>query len=259
MEHAAGGIAFTRFDNRVAIVTGGAGVLGRAIGERLASEGAQVVLADIDSTLAEAAARDLSQAGDVVGLPLDVTNQSSVRELVENVVGRCGRVDFLINNAGINRQGSYADQTEEDWQAIIAVNLTGAFNMVQAVTPVMRDQGGGRIVNIGSRVWLGGGRPGYTVSKAGIVGLTRSAAIELGPYNITCNALAPSRIETPAVLAFWTPEQWAEIVRKETASTPLRRLATPFDVAAAAAFLCSPDASYITGEVIHVCGGSQLV
>src|SRR5262249_50763842 len=159
---------------------------------------------------------------------------------------------------GANRPGMHEDQTQADWQAVMDVNLTGPFNMAQAVIPAMRKQGGGRIVNIASRSWLGGSRPAYTASKTGLVGLTRSLAKELGQYTITCNARAPSPIETPFVLSLVTPEEWAATVARETARTPLGRLATPEDVAACVAIFCSDDASFLTGEVLHVCGGSQM-
>jgi NAD(P)-dependent dehydrogenase (short-subunit alcohol dehydrogenase family) len=244
------------FAGRVAVVTGGAGAIGRAIGARLARDGARVVVADVAIDQAREAAQDLENS---IGLGVDVTDLASTRELVARVVERFGRLDFLINNAGINRPGTHIDQTEDDWRAVLDVNLTGPFNMLQAAIPTMQTQRYGRIVNIASRVWLGGVRPGYTASKTGLVGLTRSAAKELGPHNITCNALAPSRVETPAVLSFWSEEEWADIMREEMKLTPLRRLATPEDVAAGAAFFCSADAAFITGEVLHICGGSQLL
>jgi 3-oxoacyl-[acyl-carrier protein] reductase len=245
------------------VITGGAGAIGQAIAERFLSRGGTVVLADVDAAAAARAAQAHTAAGAIVGMGVDVTDPTSSRELTTAVVDRFGRLDFLVNNAGLNRGGSSRDQTKPDWDAILDVNLTGAFNMAQAAIPAMELQRGGRIVNVASRVWLGGGwlggggnaGPGYIASKAGLIGLTRALALELGVFNITANAVAPSPIKTPFTLAQMTQG----IVTQEESQTPLRRLGTPEDVAGVVAFLCSADASFVTGEVIHVCGGSQLV
>jgi len=244
---------------RVALVTGGAGAIGRAIGARLARLGAIVVLADLDPTAAERAARELGGPPDLgAGLGVDVADLPSVGRLVERVLERFGRLDVVVNNAGLNRHGSNADQSEADWDAVLAVNLKGAFNVCQAAIPTLQQQRSGRIVNLASRVWVSGSLPAYTASKAGLVGLTRSLARELGPWNVTANAVAPSLVATPFTRAGRSEEEFAAIAARAINQTPLGRLATPEDVAVAVAFFASPDAAFITGEVLHVCGGAQL-
>ena len=244
---------------RVALVTGGAGAIGRAIGSRLARAGAIVVLADLDATAADRATRELGVASELgSGLGVDVADRASVGQLVERVLERFGRLDVVVNNAGLNRHGSNADQSEADWDAVLAVNLKGAFNVCQATIPTLRLQRFGRIVNVASRVWVSGSLPAYTASKAGLVGLTRSLARELGPWNVTANAVAPSLVATPFTRAGRSEQEFAVFAARAVAQAPLGRLATPEDVAGAVAFFASPDAAFITGEVLHVCGGSQL-
>lgn len=244
---------------QVALVTGGAGAIGRAIGARLARGGATVVMADLDAAAAERAAHELGAVSDRhTGLGVDVGDRASAGYLVERVLGRFGHLDVVVNNAGLNRRGSNADQSERDWDAVLAVNLKGVFNVCQAAIPALLQQRAGRIVNVASRVWLSGSLPAYTASKAGVVGLTRSLARELGPWNVTANAVAPSMVATPFTRNGRSDEEFAAFAAHAVAQTPLGRLAAPEDVAGAVAFLASPDAAFITGEVLHVCGGSQL-
>lgn len=243
----------------VALVTGGGGAIGRAIGARLHRAGAIVVLADLDEEQAAAAARTIDDGGERAGgMALDATDRAAVQALVEQIVAQRGRLDVVVNNAGLNRRGTNEGLSEADWDAVLAVNLKGVFNVCQAAIPVLKRQGSGRIVNIASRVWLSGSIPAYTASKTAVIGLTRSLARELGPWGITSNAVAPSMIATPFTMGGRSDEEFARVAERFVAQTPLGRLATPEDVAGAVYFLASPDAAFITGEVLHVCGGSQM-
>jgi 3-oxoacyl-[acyl-carrier protein] reductase len=239
---------------RVALVTGGAGAIGRAIGERLARDGIAVALADLNVADADAAAAPIGG----LGLGIDVTNRRSIDGAIENLLEHYGRLDIVVNNAGLNRRGTNESMDLDDWNDVLEVNLGGAFQVTQAAIPWLKRSSAGRIVNIASRVWLSGSIPAYTASKAGIIGLTRSLARELAPWGVTANAVAPSMLATPFTQSGRSDEEFAASAQRFVQQTPLARLCTPADVAGAVAFFAGPDAAFVTGEVLHVAGGSQM-
>jgi 3-oxoacyl-[acyl-carrier protein] reductase len=244
----------------VAVVTGGAGEIGVAIGMHLASQGSVVVLVDRDGPGATRAAELISErtGQPAHGYQADVSREDSVQGVIDWVADQLGGVDQLINNAAINPLGDLESLSLDDWDAVMATNLRGPMLFARAATPLWKRAGWGRVVNIGSRTWLSGGPPAYSASKAGLVGLTRSLAVELGPLNVTVNAVAPSTVVTSFTRDRRTPEEFEAFIAKHIRLSPLGRLTTADDVAAAVAFLASDAAASITGEILHVCGGAQL-
>jgi 3-oxoacyl-[acyl-carrier protein] reductase len=265
---------------RVALVTGGSRGLGRADALTLARAGADVVIADIqvesDSGTAaelygpmaqaaraqglvytEATAREIGELGRrSAAIKCDVTDREQVDETVTRVVEEFGSVDILVNNAGtLDHLAQLSDQSPGLWERDLRVNLTGSFNCAQAVWPHMKERGWGRIVNMASVAGtLGGfGQASYSTTKAGLLGLTRTLALEGARYGITCNAIVPGVIGTEAFL-FGNPEMNERMVRR----TAMRRAGEPQDVANAIAFLCSDLAGYITGVGLNVSGGIEL-
>ncbi|MFE7438954.1 SDR family NAD(P)-dependent oxidoreductase [Streptomyces chartreusis] len=241
----------------VAIVTGGAGALGVAIATTLLDDGFRVAL--FDRRGAADAADRLTRTGEAIGVEADVSDEESVRAAVERVDTTWGRVDALVNNAGIEPAHSLEGMELGTWQATLDVNLTGPALMIKHCVPMWRRQGGGRVVSIGSRVWLGGGwTPAYSASKAGLVGLTRTACRELGPLGVTVNVVAPSFLHTPFNVQKAEAAFLDSYVGRFAEASPLGRLVEPIDVANAVAFLVSDRARNITGEVLHVAAGTQL-
>lgn len=238
-----------RLKDRVAIITGGARGIGRAIAEAFAIEGARLALADVDRAALEATGRDLG----ALAVPTDISDEAAVRALVEATMRNYSRIDILVNNAGICPLTQFELITRAEWDRVIGINLTGAFLCSQAAVPHMRAAGYGRIINVSSAAGkMGGVTVGahYAASKAGMLGLTWSLARLYAPFGITANAIAPVTAETD-LTRDWPPEILEQLRR----SIPLGRLARVTDVAAATVFLASAEASFITGEVLDVNGG----
>jgi len=211
-----------------------------------------VVICDLLDEGEEVAEEIRSRGGEAIFYRLDVTDREAVKRMVDAVVERYGRIDILINNAGITRDAQFLKMTEEDWDKVIAVNLKGVFNVTQAVAPVMVAQGKGKIVNAASVVALYGnfGQTNYVASKAGVIGMTKVWARELGRKGINVNAVAPGFIQTEMTAK--VPEKILQMVRERT---PLGRLGAPRDVAYAYLFLASEESDYVNGAVLSVDGG----
>jgi 3-oxoacyl-[acyl-carrier protein] reductase len=242
-----------RVAGKVALVIGAARGIGRAIAERLAEEGARLVVADTR----EPDAAHVARQGDHGFLAADVADQAAVERLVATTLARCGRIDILVQNAGIYPLTLLPDIAVAEWDRVLAVNLRGCFLAIQAVLPAMRAQRYGRIVLTSSITGPRVTSPGhghYSASKAGINGLIRAAALELAPFGITVNGLEPGNILTEGAAAERSPEFLAAMER----SVPLGRLGTPRDVAHAALFLASDEAAYITGTTLIIDGGQIL-
>jgi 3-oxoacyl-[acyl-carrier protein] reductase len=248
-----------RLQDRVTLITGGAAGIGKATAQRFAEEGAKVVLCDVNAEAGEATVGELGPEHSF--FKVDVTNRQEVQAWVDAVVDKYGRVDVLVNNAGVLRDnqlvkvkdGELVNQMPEaDFDLVLAVNLKGVFNCGQAVAPPMISQGGGVILNATSVVGLDGnfGQTNYVATKSGVIGMTKVWARELGRYNIRVNAVAPGFTATEMVMSM--PERILENMR---AHTPLGRMAQPRDIANAYLFLASDEASFISGTVLRVDGG----
>jgi 2-hydroxycyclohexanecarboxyl-CoA dehydrogenase len=243
---------------RVGIVTGGASGIGLAIAERLAKDDHHVAIFDRDGEAAEkAAASIVASGGTAIGLGVDVTNREQIDAGVVTVTEQLGRPTVLVNSAGLDGFDPFLKITAEKWNRILAVNLTGTFDCCQAVVPSMIEEGWGRIVNISSSS-AHGGQPlmtHYVASKAGVIGFTKALALELGPLGITVNTIPPGFIDTPMLRKSEAKGLLGQGVEHHEAQTPVRRVGTPQDIAAACAFLVRDEASYITGQTIGVNGG----
>jgi len=243
---------------KVALITGSARGIGKAIALELANHGAKIVINDIlpkneiDKTLEE-----IRKSGDqAIGIRADITIFEEVESMVKEIINKFGKIDILVNNAGIIRDSLLIRMKEEDWDAVININLKGTFNCSKTVAKyMMRQKSGGKIVNISSVIGLVGniGQANYAASKAGIIGLTKSIAKELALRNINVNAIAPGFIETDM-----TKRLSEKVIKDLQQQIPLKRLGTVKDIAKVVYFLVSDDANYITGQVINVDGGMVM-
>ncbi len=238
--------------DQVAIVTGSGRGIGRAIAEALMAEGAKIVISDINEQLCRQTSDELKGAGgDVIAVPCNVTVSESVEKLVETVIDSWGRIDILVNNAGITRDALFMRMTEENWQQVIDTNLTSAFKVTKPVIKHMSKQRSGRVINIASTTGVHGnfGQTNYAAAKAGLIGFTKTIALEYASRNITCNAVAPGFIDTAMTQALGE-----EIISKIVGRIPLARMGTADDIARAVVFFAGPGA-YVTGQVLEVSGG----
>ena len=239
------------FSGRTVLVTGGARGIGRALSQFFAEAGATLAVADVDATALAAVASELVG---VIPLEVDVSDAASVAAGVADVMARTGRIDVVVNNAGILRDRVVWKLTDADWHAVLGVHLTGTFNMTRATIPIMREQGYGRFVNVTSYTGLHGnvGQANYAAAKAGIIGFTRTTAKEVARFGITVNAISPNA-ETDMVASI--PEQRLAELR---AQIPMGRFSAPSEVGPAVGFLASEEAGYITGVVLPVDGGLAI-
>ncbi len=249
---------FCSLEGRVAVVTGGARGIGRAIVETLAGLGANVVIADMLIDLAEKSAQEISEltGKKIIAVQVNVTDGKSTAELIDKTLQEFGKVDILVNNAGITRDTLIMRMDEADWDAVLNVNLKGVFNCSKAVVRPMMKQRYGRIVNISSVSGQAGqaGQTNYSASKAGVIGFTKALAREVASRQITVNSVAPGFI--PTALTNELPD---DLKNSILSATPAGRMGKPEEVAAAVAFLASEEAAYINGQVLAVDGGMAMM
>ena len=242
--------------DKVALVTGAARGLGKAIALGLAREGARVVISDVNLEGAQRTAKEIESLGrQTLVFKTDVSKTKEVNEMVDKILDKLGRIDILINNAGITADALLIRMKEADWDRVIEINLKGAFNCLKAVAKPMLKARSGKVVNVASVIGLIGnvGQANYAASKAGIIGLTKSSARELAPRGINVNAIAPGFIKTPMT------ERLAAAAKEEMRKRiPLGRFGAPEDVARVVLFLVSDSAGYVTGQVINVDGGMAM-
>ena len=246
-----------KLENKVAIITGGARGIGRAIAEMLAGEGANPVVVDVDINEAENTAKELrSGTGrDSMAMQIDVSSAADAERMAKEVTDKYGRIDILVNNAGITRDALLVRMKEDAWDKVLAINLKGVFNCTQAAAKVMMKQRSGKIVNMASIIGIIGnvGQANYAASKGGVIALTKTSAKELSAWNINVNAIAPGFIDTKMTQAL-DEKQRQELL----GLIPLKRLGMPQDVARLVLFLASGDSDYITGQVIRIDGGMAM-
>ncbi len=239
-------------DKRVAIITGAAKGIGKAIAQRMVNENYTTILVDVDKVNGEALAKEFGNAAKFISC--DISNQNDVEALFSQVTKDFGGVDVIVNNAGIIRDNVIWKMPLEDFDKVIDINLKGTWLMCKVAGTLMREQKRGRIVNIASRAWLGNrGQSNYSASKAGVVGLTRVLALELGKYGVLVNAIAPGLIDTP--LTQKLPEN---VQQKLIQAQPTKTMGKPEDIANAVAFLCDEQTQFITGQTIYVDGGKSI-
>ena len=244
------------FEGKIAVVTGAARGIGQAIAYNLAARGADIVLGDIKAEWLSESAEGVKKLGRKVWcFELDVTNATAVQNVFNDIAAETGRIDILVNNAGITKDGLLMRMSEEDWDAVLTVNLKGTFACTKAVSRIMMKQRSGSIINIASVVGLMGnaGQANYAASKGGVIAITKSVAKEFASRNIRANAVAPGFISSKMTDALSD-----EVRQKMLEAIPLASFGTPEDVANAVAFLASDQSSYITGQVISVNGGMVM-
>lgn len=242
-----------RLKDKVAVVTGSGRGIGEATVTRFAEEGAKVVVSDRYDERTQQVAGALRQRGfEALAISADVAQREDVQKLIDGAVEKFGRLDILVNNAGFPKDALIGKMSEETWDAVINVNLKGTFTCCQAAAKYMIEQKYGKIVNLSSRAYLGNpGQANYSAAKAGIVGLTKALAKELGRYNIYVNCVAPGVIDTPGLREV-LQEKYLQLAID---SSPLKKIGTPLDVANTILFLASDECTFITGEVLHITGG----
>ncbi len=252
-----------RLKNKVAIITGAGSGIGRVTSLLFAEHGAKVVVTDIDKNagqgtveeVAKILERDPDCTGDAFFAELNVANREQAWQVIQETINRYGKIDILINNAGIIRDALITKMTEENWNNVIDINLKGSFNMIQAVVESMIQNGGGEIINVSSIVGIYGnvGQVNYASAKAGLIGMTKTLAKELGKKGIRVNAIAPGFIRTPMTAN--VPDKILELMKEKT---PLKRLGEPTDVAYTLLFLASDEARFVNGAIIPVDGGLSI-
>lgn len=240
-------------NRKPAIVTGASNGIGRAISKRLCNDGFFVLAADVDEDNGKKLISELGEKNSVF-LKCDIQSEDDVKRLFDSVKNDFGRADVLVNNAGIIRDNLIQNMPAEDFDTVISVNLRGTWLMCREASVIMKEQNGGRIINIASRAWLGNpGQSNYSASKAGIIGLTRVLALELGKYNILVNAVAPGLIDTPL-----TRSLREDVLGKLIKAQPTKSIGSPEDVANTVAFLADEKTRFITGQTIYVDGGKSI-
>jgi 3-oxoacyl-[acyl-carrier protein] reductase len=252
-----------RFDGRVAIVTGSARGIGAGIAKRFAEEGASVAVLDLDEGQASATAAELpvTDGAKAIGVGCNVSDAASVDAVVARVLDELGGVHILVNNAGITRDNLLFKMSEDDWDSVLGVHLKGAFLMAKAVQKTFVDQKYGKILGLSSVSANGNrGQANYSAAKAGVQGFTRTLALELGKFGVNANAIAPGFIATEMTddTARRLGVDIEDFRKMNAESNPVKRVGHPEDIAAAAAFLCSDEASYITGQTLYVDGGAKI-